>query len=111
MTDYTYAAINDSNIVVNIIASDNDNSVDLLRLLIPDASDVILVTDKTGPAYIGGDLLENKFRMPKPYNSWIWEENSWSWEAPIPYPEGGNGYIWDEETISWIEIPSTAISD
>lgn len=41
------------------------------------------------------------FIPPKPYNSWILNEESCLWEAPIPKPEGN--YSWDEQTQSWIE--------
>ena len=65
----------------------------------------MLATEETGPAYIGGDLHEGRFRMPKPYPSWKWDKKRGEWVAPVPYPDGGNGYFWDEDTTSWVEIP------
>lgn len=105
MTDYMYAVMDDHGIVTNIVASDNPGSVDVLRLLIPDAAHIMLATDTTGPAYIGGDMLDGRFRIPSPYASWVWDNASASWVAPVAYPEGGNGYTWDEESVSWVEIP------
>lgn len=105
MTDYTYAVMDSDGIVANIVASDNPDSVASLLLLIPDAANIILATEETGPAYIDGDILRGRFRMPSPYASWVWQDEPWAWVAPIPYPEGGNGYTWDEESVSWVPIP------
>lgn len=44
------------------------------------------------------------FYAPKPYTSWILNESTWLWEAPIPYPEDDKKYIWDEDTTNWKEI-------
>jgi len=46
------------------------------------------------------------FIPPKPYESWILNETTYSWEAPIPYPEDGGVYAWNEETTSWILVPN-----
>lgn len=37
----------------------------------------------------------------KEFNSWVLNETTCSWEAPVPYPDDGNTYIWNEETLSW----------
>jgi hypothetical protein len=47
------------------------------------------------------DEIRNAFIAPKPYNSWILNENKCVWEAPIPYPEDGNNYFWNEENNNW----------
>jgi len=44
------------------------------------------------------------FIPPKPFNSWILNENSCIWEPQIQYPSDGKRYDWNEETTSWIEI-------
>ena len=46
------------------------------------------------------------FIPPKPYDSWMLNEESCKWEAPISYPEDGKYYFWDEKTTSWIELAS-----
>ena len=43
------------------------------------------------------------FVPPKPYTSWILNNETAQWEAPVPMPEGGM-YSWDEDTGSWIEM-------
>ena len=44
------------------------------------------------------------FIPPQPYPSWVLNENSCLWEAPIPRPMDFMRYAWDEETISWKEV-------
>ena len=51
------------------------------------------------------DETRDAFISYKPYPSWILNENSCWWEAPIPQPDDGLFYFWDEETTSWIIIP------
>jgi hypothetical protein len=41
----------------------------------------------------------------KEFQSWTLDEETCTWEAPIPYPEDGKLYRWNEETLSWIEVP------
>ena len=55
-------------------------------------------------AGIGYTYDENRdaFIPPKPnYSSWILNENTCQWEAPIPYPTDGQMYVWNESTLSW----------
>jgi hypothetical protein len=47
------------------------------------------------------DDTRDAFIAPKPYASWLLNEDSCQWEAPIPYPTDGVMYIWDEETTDW----------
>lgn len=39
------------------------------------------------------------FIPPKPFPSWLLDEPTCTWEAPIPKPEGD--YVWNEETQEW----------
>lgn len=47
------------------------------------------------------DDTRDAFIAPKPYNSWILNEDTCLWEAPIERPQDGKHYNWDEETESW----------
>ena len=44
------------------------------------------------------------FIPPKPFASWILNQQTGSWDAPQPYPQDGKQYQWDEPTTAWIEI-------
>jgi len=41
---------------------------------------------------------------PKPFESWVLNEDTCLWGAPVAYPEDGAIYSWDEESGAWIEV-------
>ena len=54
-----------------------------------------------GVGYIYNETLDG-FIPPATYPSWILNEDTCQWEAPIPYPTDGEYYVWDEDTVSWV---------
>lgn len=48
------------------------------------------------------DTLRDAFIPPKPFPSWVFNEETCSWDAPVAKPEGV--YIWNEELQQW-ELP------
>lgn len=48
------------------------------------------------------DEQRDAFIPPKPYPSWVLNEQTCFWNAPIPYPNDGYFYYWDEQTLSWV---------
>lgn len=54
-----------------------------------------------------GDAYNRKldrFEPPKIFESWLWNEKSYSWEAPTPIPEDDKNYRWDEDSLSWVAV-------
>jgi hypothetical protein len=49
------------------------------------------------------DEERDAFIPPKPFESWVLNEDTCLWGAPVPKPEDGM-YTWDEETGAWIEV-------
>jgi len=47
------------------------------------------------------DETRDAFIPPKPFNSWLLNETTCNWEAPVAYPDDGNRYNWNEETQQW----------
>ena len=47
------------------------------------------------------DEQRDAFIPIKPYNSWVLNETTCLWDAPIPKPDNENKYTWNEETQSW----------
>ena len=47
------------------------------------------------------DEDRDAFIPKKPFNSWILNEDTCLWEAPIPYPQDNNRYNWNEQNQSW----------
>ena len=50
------------------------------------------------------DAINDVFYAPKPYPSWILNESTWLWKAPVDYPTEEGRFTWDETTTSWVEI-------
>ena len=46
---------------------------------------------------------KDAFIPPKPFDSWILNEDTCLWEAPVAYPSDGKEYEWDESSKSWVE--------
>jgi len=57
-------------------------------------------------AQIGYTYDESKdaFIPPKPFPSWILNEETCLWNSPVPYPADGQVYIWNEENTVWEQI-------
>ena len=56
------------------------------------------------------DSERDAFIPPKPYPSWLLNEDTCLWDAPVAMPEdAGTGeppkrYTWDEEAVNWVEV-------
>lgn len=50
------------------------------------------------------DPERDAFIPPKPFESWVLDEATCLWAAPIPYPEDGGTYSWDETAGDWVEV-------
>ena len=56
------------------------------------------------------DANRDAFIPPKPYNSWVLDENTCLWNSPVAMPSDvGQGdppkmYTWNEETVNWVEV-------
>jgi hypothetical protein len=48
------------------------------------------------------DAERDAFIPPKIYDSWLLNEDTCLWEAPVAMPEDGQIYDWDEATTSWV---------
>lgn len=47
------------------------------------------------------DSENDVFYGQQPYPSWTLNETTWTWESPVPYPDGENIYEWNEEDQTW----------
>lgn len=50
------------------------------------------------------DSARDAFIPPKPYDSWVLNEDTCLWDAPTSIPNDGKIYNWDENTLSWLPI-------
>lgn len=54
-----------------------------------------------GIGYIYDEELD-AFYAPKPYESWEFNAETYTWEAPVPYPDDDKIYNWDESIRGWV---------
>lgn len=48
------------------------------------------------------DEGRDAFIPPKPFASWLLNEDTCQWKAPIPYPTDNVMYQWDEAQGDWV---------
>ena len=94
-------------VVSNDIATTEQAGVDFLNNLYS-SRDVWKQTSYNGTirknfAAVGYTYDESKdaFIAPKPYASWVLDDDTCLWEAPVAYPDDGEQYKWNEDTTSW----------
>lgn len=47
------------------------------------------------------DKTRDAFIPPKPYPSWLLNDDTCQWDPPVAYPEDEGLHVWNEETQSW----------
>ena len=47
------------------------------------------------------DAERDAFIPPKPFDSWVLNEETARWEAPVAYPTDGLTYSWNEDELAW----------
>jgi hypothetical protein len=48
--------------------------------------------------------LRDVFISPRPYSTWVLNNNTYQWEPPIPYPNDDRRYVWDDYTNNWVDV-------
>jgi hypothetical protein len=55
------------------------------------------------------DSARDAFIPPQTFASWVLNEETCLWEAPVAMPTDDQRYYWDEETLSWVVIPTPTL--
>lgn len=108
-----FAKIGKGNIVEKIVVVSNDVAtteqagIDFLNQTFK-TNDIWLQTSYNGNmrknfAGIGFkyDQARDAFIAPQPYSSWILNEDTCRWEAPVAYPNDAQTYNWNEQNQTW----------
>jgi len=95
-------------VVHNDIATSEQAGIDFLKDFYKNPHLALVQTSYNGNfrknyAGIGFQYDEQRdaFIAPKPFNSWVLNEDTCRWETPIAKPEDNNMYSWNEQTLSW----------
>ena len=116
-----FAEIDENNIVVRVLVTDNGMSNEGHDWLVENLGGTWIKTsyNTRGGAHLsnGEPLRKNyagvgytydedrdAFIPPKPFPSWVLDDETCLWEAPIAYPEDGVMYEWDEEPTDWVAV-------
>jgi hypothetical protein len=110
-----YAFLNENNIVTEVITGVDENY--LLDGLIPQEWYSNFRGQKCVRTSYNGNIRKNyaglgflydeerdAFIPPKPFNSWILNEDTCQWEPPAAYPTDDKSYIWNENQRNWEEV-------
>lgn len=105
-----WAEIDSNNIVTRVVVGDNNdtNGDEGLQWLIDNLGGTWIKTSfnatirkkfaSPGDTY---DADLDAFVPPKPFASWLLDEELTIWTAPVPYPTDEFTYAWDEDSLSW----------
>lgn len=50
------------------------------------------------------DPVRDAFYVPRPYSTWIFDEQTCLWNPPVPYPNDGENYVWDDQQVVWVNV-------
>lgn len=120
-----FAQLDHNNIVINIIRVNNEDmldsngqeqesvGIDYLKMLFGQNTKWVQTSYNSNfrKLYAGINFIYSErydhFMPPKPYPSWILNEEQGIWNAPVDYPMNGKNYDWDEQQQVWIEVPES----
>lgn len=49
------------------------------------------------------DSRRDAFIPPRPFPSWVLNEETCLWDAPVAAPDDGKIYVWDEQIVNWVQ--------
>lgn len=116
-----FAEIDENNIVLRVLVTDNNKPNEGHDWLVENLGGTWVQTSyntQGGVHSLGGqpfrknfagvgytyDETRDAFIPPKPFDSWVLNEDSCLWESPVPYPNDGLVYEWNEESTDWSPI-------
>ena len=113
-----FATLNNDNVVIAVEVVNNDGKeqeqlgIDFLEQIHGGGGVTYKQTSynesiRKNFAQIGGtyDPSRDAFIYSKTYPSWVLNESTCKWEAPVSQPDDGKPYVWDESSTSWKEVP------
>ena len=115
-----FAQLDENNIVINILVGNDELSNEGYDWIIENHQGRWIKTSYNtigGVHSKGGFALRKNFAQPgyyynedldafippKPYNSWILDEDTCLWKPPTPAPNNSPYTYWDEPTLTWIQ--------
>jgi len=121
-----FAEIDENNIVIRVLVGDDKKPNEGLDWIVERLGGTWVQTsyNTAGGKHLQGgtplrknfagvgyfyDAEKDAFIPPKPFESWLLNEDSCLWEAPIEQP--GDFYTWNEELLEWQKVPNDELPD
>ena len=113
-----WAELDENNIVIRVLVGSNEDSDEGYQWLIDNLGGTWVKTSyntQGGVHSLGGtplrknyagigytyDAQRDAFIPPKPFDSWVLDEDTCLWNAPTPMPAEGGPWMWVEEDLNW----------
>lgn len=120
----SWAEIDENNLVLRVTVGNNDEPDEGYQWLVDNLGGTWV---KTSYNTLGGQHLQggtpfrgnyagvgftydetlDAFIPPQPFSSWVLDDATFSWVAPVPLPSKGGPYRWDEDVVGWVVVPET----
>ena len=105
-----WAEIDENNIVLRVVVGNNETPDEGFQWIVNNLGGAWVKTsynsnirkNYAGKGYLY-DEARDAFISPQPFASWVLDEATCLWEAPIAYPAEGD-HVWDEEAGNWVEV-------
>ena len=105
-----WAEIDETGLVLRVTVGSNEEPDEGYSWLIENLGGTWIQTSynaKFRKNFAGVDYVYNKerdaFIPPRPFESWILDEETCNWVAPVNRPDAGN-FVWVEQNLSWEEF-------
>ena len=103
-----FAEVNEENVVTRVLVGDNSMPNEGYDWFVETFGGRWIKTSYNnnirknfaGVGFTYNETLD-AFIPPKPFESWILNEDTCLWDPPVSRPEGGQSYIWNEEDLVW----------
>lgn len=103
-----WAEINNDNVVLRVTVGNNYEPDEGYQWLVDNLGGTWIKTSYNatirknfaGIGYTYNSELD-AFISPKPFFSWILNETTCQWQAPVSYPDDGFTYQWNEQDLDW----------
>jgi len=117
-----FAKLNENNVVTEVLAVHNNELIDENGIEREEKGIAFLIQLYGGHPYWKQTSYNASFRKnyagynytydsqrdafvpPRPFASWVLDEDTCQWSAPVAYPADGKTYTWDEDQQQWTEM-------
>jgi hypothetical protein len=103
-----FAEIDENNVVLRVLVGDNSAPNEGYDWFVENLGGRWVQTSYSssfrknyaGIGYTYDEELD-AFIPPKPFESWVLNEETCQWQAPVPYPDDSLFYSWNEQELAW----------